>query len=345
MAGRERSIDLARELVDRLITGTNRAMIVSAGQEVRTFAEFTSDHRKLLPALERLRKDARQWDPYATQEDNRVAEVHGDLGIGLDAGVAQARAARSDDLSDEAERMDLGGPLNFNVKRKKQEDLASQHQLKSSGMTHGKLTARRYQREEKWHTERALSRFALVLGRLEGVDPPKAVIYFADRMRSNAGDHYIELFARAKDYKPYPDGRDPTTQMLAGGNLPVYDQVIDEAAAHGARLYTVQAEGLVAGVSGMQGSSASVAYQSLGTASATKRFTDAQSGLAGFALETGGQAFLNGVGPARIARRIEADLGCVYLVSFDAGELPEDRRLPLSVLVDDSKLDVRRGPG
>jgi len=354
MAGRERSIELARELVERLIGGADRAMIVSAGLEVRTFVGFTSDREELYAALERLREDARQWDPYASQEDARVAEVHGDLGVGLDAGAAQARGMRGDDLSD-ATRDALGGRLDGRqirvLQNEKEKNLADQQRWKGLGITHAMLTARRYQREEKWHTERALSRFAMVVGRLEDVDPPKAVIYFADRMRSNAGDHYIELFSDASEGgrpairgvggENLPDVSDPTSQVLAGANLPVYDQVIDEAAAHGARLYTVQAEGLISGVSGARGSSTSIAYQSLGSAAATKRFTDAKNGLAGLAMETGGQAFLNGVGPAKIARKIEADLGCVYLISFDAAGLPEDNRLPLNVLVDDSRLEVR----
>lgn len=344
MAGRERSIELARTLVDSLIMGTSRAMIVSSGLEVRTFAGFTSDREELHAALERLRADARQWDPYATQEDARVAEVHGDLGIGLNAGLAQSRAARTSDLS-EAARREVGSMLSPRqsgaLEAQKQRNLASRLDLKIAGITHAKLSARRYQREEKWHTERALARFAQVLGRLQDVEPPKAVIYFADRMRSNAGDHYIELFRREVDHEGVPDARDPTDQVLVGAGLPIYDQVIDEAAAHGARLYTVQAEGLVDGVSGISASSASVAYQSLGSASATKRFNDAQSGLAGFALETGGQAFLNGVAPAKIARRIEADLGCVYLLSFDARGLPEDQRLPLQVAVSDPRLETR----
>ena len=191
--------------------------------------------------------------------------------------------------------------------------------------------ARIYQMQEKWHTEKALARFAMVLERLDGVNSPKAVIYFADRMRSNAGDHYAGLFSERKK----------TWRLDHESIVPVYDQVIDVAAAHGTRLYTVQAEGLVSGVSGTRSTFLSRQYQDLGSAASTRRFTDAQNGLAGFALETGGQAFLNGVGPAKIARRIEADLGCVYLVSFDAGELPEDRRLPLNVFVDDSKLDMR----
>ena len=133
-------------------------------------------------------------------------------GVGLDAGLAQARAARSDDLSG-AKRTRwaaawTAGSRGCLQTRQAGKTLDEPAPIEGfTAVTHAMLTARRYQREEKWHTERALSRFAQVLGRLEGVDPPKAVIYFADRMRSNAGDHYIELFADASEAGPPAAGR------------------------------------------------------------------------------------------------------------------------------------------
>jgi hypothetical protein len=97
----------------------------------------------------------------------------------------------------------------------------------------------------------------------------------------------------------------------------------------------------VAGVSSVTASSHTRSFQALGPQVATRRFTEAKSSLAGLALETGGQSFLDGVGPSKIARAIRADLECVYLISFDAAGLPEDRGLPLSLRVDDSRLKVR----
>ena len=87
MPGRQRALDLSRKLVEMLVTGTSRAMIVSSGQEVRTFAEFTSDRDELLGALDRLANDARQWDPFPAQEDRRVEEIYLELHTRADAGL------------------------------------------------------------------------------------------------------------------------------------------------------------------------------------------------------------------------------------------------------------------
>ena len=59
------------------------------------------------------------------------------------------------------------------------------------------------------------------------------------------------------------------------------------------------------------------------------------------AAETGGQVFLNGVGPAKIARKIRADLSCVYLISFEPEGLVEDRRIPLMVHVTRPRVEAR----
>jgi hypothetical protein len=210
---------------------------------------------------------------------------------------------------------------------------------KSMGVTHAKTTARQYQRDEKWHTELALARFSMMLGRMDGIDPPKAVLYFADRMRSNAGDHYIAMFQGTDGGV---DPRDPTTQILVGNTLPTFNQVIDSAATRGTRIYAVQAEGLIPGLSSTPVSGVAVRYSSGNAlAGGKRRFTDANNSLVSLAAETGGQAFLHGVGPAKIARRIRADLACVYLISFDPEDLPQDRRVPLSVYVNRPKTEVR----
>ena len=91
MHGRQRALDLSRDLVRELISGSNRAMIVSAGRVIRVFTEFTSDQDALLAALDQLEQDAEQFDSFASQEDSRVAHVHSALSLGLDVGMSQAR--------------------------------------------------------------------------------------------------------------------------------------------------------------------------------------------------------------------------------------------------------------
>ena len=75
---------------------------------------------------------------------------------------------------------------------------------------------------------------------------------------------------------------------------------------------------------------------------ASKRFTDAENGLAGFALETGGRVFLgaSAIGE-QIAARILDDLSCVYLLSFDPGDLPKDRALSVRVDVERPKIETQ----
>lgn len=355
MVGRERSLDLSAELIRDLIQPPHRAMIVSSGQEVRTFAELTSDQPVLLDALERLRQDKKQWDPYPSQEDRRVEEIFAALGLGLDAGrgvggfyESQALAAQSAESRAEARRAvgraspqrGFGGGASSaaaDARAQRDSALASRADAKKKGVQHAKQIARSYQNEERWHTEKALARFTMVLGRLAGVDPPKAVIYFADRMRSNAGDHFMGIFGK-------PDEREfnePTFQVLPGAGSAGFDQLIDTASAHGVRLYTVQAEGLVTGISASPLSGKTINVVSSDPRSTSRRFDDAKNSLAGLAAETGGESFLNGVGPARIAKRIRQDLACVYLISLDPAGLPEDRRLPLRIWVDRPKVKVQ----
>jgi hypothetical protein len=59
------------------------------------------------------------------------------------------------------------------------------------------------------------------------------------------------------------------------------------------------------------------------------------------ALETGGQAFLNGVSAAKIASRVLEDLSCVFLLSFDPGDWPVDQPLPIKVTVRKPGVDVQ----
>ena len=193
--------------------------------------------------------------------------------------------------------------------------------LQNSGVSLAESVAKRYYREEIWLAEKSLSRVSMVLGRLADLDAPKALIYFADRIRSSAGEHYLELLPRG--------GPSRFSAVHA------FDRVIDEANSHGVRLYAIQAEGMTAPSTVVRRGSAGHSPRAY--------IRQAQDSLVKLALETGGQAFLNGIRGSKMARLIREDLACVYLISFDPGGLPEDQGLPvrLRTFRDKVKTQVR----
>jgi VWFA-related protein len=281
--GRQNALDIARSLIPRLITGDNRATIVSAGEDLVTFAALTDDQAELLDALDRIEHDNRQWDLFAFEEDLRIQQV-------------------AEEFYEDSDR--------------------------AVGM------ARRFQREERYHTDRALRLFSLVLGRMADLDPPKAAIYFADTMRTNAGAHYLSFFgASERDLNATVASVAGSMEMDAMAAGAAFDRVVEEAAAHGVRLYTVQAEGLVT-------ASSLRPIRSRGPEINTRHIVDAQNSLVSMAMETGGQAFINGVPAAKIAKKITADMDCLYLLSFDPAGLPIDELLPVLVRVKRSKVDA-----
>jgi hypothetical protein len=75
MAGRVLSLDLARELITRLIVDGNRASIVSNGKRLITVVPMTDDPKALIEGLGRVRRDLRNWDSYAITEDSRRGDV------------------------------------------------------------------------------------------------------------------------------------------------------------------------------------------------------------------------------------------------------------------------------
>jgi hypothetical protein len=77
--------------------------------------------------------------------------------------------------------------------------------------------------------------------------------------------------------------------------------------------------------------------QSQPSANNRRRF-DAQNSLVGMARETGGQAFLHGAPGKKIATRIQRDLSCLYLISFDVSGMPEDRPLAVNLRVKRDKV-------
>jgi VWFA-related protein len=73
--GRQSSIGAAREMLPKLMAGGNRAMLVSNAKELRTLVPMTTDTAQLDAALDKMTNDIRDFDPYAAQEENRLAEI------------------------------------------------------------------------------------------------------------------------------------------------------------------------------------------------------------------------------------------------------------------------------
>ena len=184
--------------------------------------------------------------------------------------------------------------------------------------------ARTFRFEEMRLTTNRLRRLSAFLGGLGQIDPPKAVLYFADIARKTPGSHFVEVAGVSHGTV------DPTENQDAGagplGHTFAFDDVLNEANAQGVRLYTIQAQGL------------KPPSLSLGSARnpmvAQARFKEAEDTMTALGAETGGDMFFGGTDSStlgRIKRAIEQDLGCFYLVSFHAGSLPEDK--PLRVLL------------
>ncbi len=189
--------------------------------------------------------------------------------------------------------------------------------MRISSVDAAKAVARQHQKEERRKTAKALRRFAMVLGRLADLDPPKVVLYFSDTMRRNAGEHYVSFFPESEDPS---DLRSVMQQDAFTGTL-VLDKVIAEAAAHGIRVYPIHAQGLRA------------SFQP-GLVSRERRITDAEDSLHTLALETGGRAFVGGYKYKNVVATIERDLECLYLISFDPTLFAEDTALPVRLEVD-----------
>lgn len=93
IAGRTMALDLAHDLIDRLVVRGARAAIVSSAAKLTTVVPLTGDRARLQQGLERLRGDPAQGDPYAATEEIRIAEIANLLRIpDLEGARHQARA-------------------------------------------------------------------------------------------------------------------------------------------------------------------------------------------------------------------------------------------------------------
>lgn len=201
--------------------------------------------------------------------------------------------------------------------------------------------ARLYQAEERWRQARDLKRMSMVLGALAEYRPPKAFVYFADSMRGNAGEHYLSFFGSSVlDAESGSHARaDSVARSDAQSGLLSLDTLINNASALGIRFYTVEAQGLTG-----TGSPLSAPRPSGGlgnNALNSSRIRDAQGTLKDMALETGGEAFLNGIPPAKMTERILEDVSCLYLLSFDPAGFPLDESLAVRVHTDRAKVRLQ----
>ncbi|MCP3981790.1 MAG: hypothetical protein GY716_21010 [bacterium] len=183
--------------------------------------------------------------------------------------------------------------------------------LRNDGTDRAMMVARQYQKAEVLRARKAQDRLVIALQTIAGVDPPKAVFYFADRMRKRAGGHYRDIFGASA----LSDSRIAAMENDAFGAAHGFDMVNEEAAAKGIRFHTIFGEGL--------------------TAESSTRDRDARTTLQSLAAETGGESFLGTdrmAGVQRVAETVEEDLRCMYLLSFQRPKgLMEDELMALRV--------------
>jgi VWFA-related protein len=311
--GRTRSLALASELVPLLARDGGRVIVASSGQRLQTYAGPTSSVPELLAALGRVESDASQKSTAAADEEQRIASFRRDL--------ARAQNAQGG-LSMP------GNPPGAGYQAPNPMDGSNDPHLEATRRTLA-LQARAYQNEEKSRVRKSLERLGSALERIGFANPPKSVIYFADLIRLNAGDHYFRLL------EGDPSGREmlaaqpaPWNTVTLTENSPTLNlstlwtqsdasqlerdlqRLTTAAAARGTRIYTIRARG----------------YDDSGT-----RARDAGNALVSLARETGGTSFITGAEAPAIAAQIAEDASCLYFLSFDPQGLPQDRALPVRV--------------
>ena len=312
-AGRARGIEVARELVKTLIVGGNRGMVISNGRDLLALSGLIDDPAELLAALDRLQSDTSRQDDYAEKERARVDDLAREAS-------RQAKQAKFDEKS--YDRM-VSGPNHAYQAGPGTTDQAYMANAERSSTlpAWGGLAGdvKELQRDELWRAQSALERFRLALLRFASVRAPKAVVYFADNLRLNAGEHYVRTVYKSMEQEGAFKSRTPDL----GGIRDVegyFERAIAMAGSVGARVYAVQAAGMTADSLGLR---------------------DAKDTLSSLALETGGKAFLEGVSMASISGTISRDMECLYLVSFEPKALPQDQPLSVRIAVNRADAVVR----
>ncbi len=352
--GRNRSIELARDLVPELLeSGSSEAMIVSASRELKVVSEWSSDPEVLIAALEGLLEDTSQISNWADQEEARVDRLMASIDRATEFSREQMRESNRSLRENTQRAMQNVAPGALfggaSARNQVRADESQRQQLQAEGegamasfREMARVTARELAREEASRTAGGLSLFTVALGHMEGFAPPKAIIYFADTMRANAGDFYLGL-AKASENSGRLTGSQPDSgiQLSTGNYVSKFQQSIDLATEKGVRLYTVHGRGLTPAVgAGTQSRRAgSTDFQA-----ARARFEDAESALSGFARETGGKSFLGAADATQIASRILDDLSCLFVLSFHALDLKEDRSTPVWIEVEKPGLQLQYRP-
>ena len=79
--GRRRSIELARELIPKLLkTRSSEVMIVSAGRRLEVVAEWSGEPDRLVVALDELANDPEQVSTWSDEETHRVDRMMAAVG-------------------------------------------------------------------------------------------------------------------------------------------------------------------------------------------------------------------------------------------------------------------------
>lgn len=336
--GRRRAIELARTLIpDLLAAGRSEAMIVSANRQLDIAAEWSSDPAALLAALDRLAQDPGQVSTWATQENQRVERMMDAIDRATEF-VGEVMRAAAGLVPDET-TVPIRTRGEAARRQQRIEELKDEMAL---ARTYSHALARDLSREEASRTAAGLDLFSIALQFLEDYAAPKAVVYFADTMRARPGDFYIQLAQAADRVGRLDDARMRGPLVLSTGNMiEEFQAVIDSSIERGIRLYTVQGRGFVEQFSARARGAARVATAD--PAASKARFKDAEGALVGLARETGGHAFL-GADASRMAERILDDLSCLFVLSFHAIQLQQDRATAVWIGVDRPGVELQYRP-
>jgi hypothetical protein len=155
--GRAHSLKVARELIPRFLASGARVRIVSSAAALATYTPWTTDEHALLDGLARLEADMVQFDAMSDSEASTIERLERDA-----REIGTARGSRG-----------AGAESGVSAKVR---------QLMSTVLS--------LQREEVSRAQAGLQRLAATLASLTEAESPKALVYFADSMRKNAGYHY-----------------------------------------------------------------------------------------------------------------------------------------------------------
>ena len=333
--GRDRSLDLCRELIPSLVSDDDRGMIVSNGTTLVIFAEPTSDRQALLHALDRIDEDAEHMETWATQEQAYIDDIRiamRDLeGAGSFGGLPTAVLDNRPGQMRETQGPSPGGLGGYRIPASLDPTLKSDrerlenkgNEIYRSRLNQIRFRARTYETDGLWHAQKSLVRLQALLSRLYDTDRPKSLLYFGDILRFEPGAMYAEITdlsnpRNSRLPREEEDNADPLAPPRDVRDF--FDQVVAAATAQGVRFYPVEGEGLD---------------------ESTDHHT--QNVLTYFGLETGGQAFLRGADAQVISEQITADLSSLFMLSFDPADMKEDTSLSVYVRPRVPGLEVHTG--